>query len=362
MKRQLIPPFAVLLMLGLFSSLDALPSVYAQSGSGELPAVKPTPTPNPRGAKVTKPATPAAPATPTLIFGQEARGRLDPKVSAKGAAGNFFEEHILNARSDDWLTFRIESEDQSLGLQILDKDKAEVAVAKDFSAGAFKINTPYGGLPADGEYRVRVTGAISGKSNIPFTLKVNRLGLTTNVYNERFQKIYSGFRESDPASVDQTLAGLEELGKDDGARPTTFELLGIIYLYNRKDFGKAEQAMEQAIKLNGAAVVKITFDSQWRRMARLRSGNFGFEDARTGWVRIRPGQIELTDPSNKILATVKGQQIKELSKIVTATNNLVTITGENARRPFVFAPGTLQQGEADLVVKLIQNHVMGKTN
>jgi hypothetical protein len=351
-------------MLGLFLSLDALPSVYAQSGSGALPAVRPTPTPNPKSARPapTKPAPPVAPVTPTLTFNQEAKGRLDPKASAKGAAGSFFEEYILNARSDDWLTFRIESEDPSLGLQILDKDKAEVAVAKDSSAGGFKINTPTGGLPADGEYRVRVTGAISGKNNIPYTLKVNRLGLTANIYNERFQKIYSGFRESDSASVEQTLAGLEELGKDDGARPTTFELLGIIYLYNRQDFEKAEQAMEQAIKLNGAAVVKITFDSQWRRMARLRSGNFGFEDARTGWVRIRPGQIELTDPSNKILATVKGQQIKEMSKIVTATNNLVTITGENARRPFVFAPGTLQQGEADLVVKLIQNHVMGKSN
>ncbi len=362
MKRQLFPHIVVVLVLVLFASLNAAFNVYAQSGSGELPPVKPTPTPNPRGAKATKPAAPAAPATPTLAFNQEAKGRLDPKASAKGAAGSFFEEYILNARSDDWLTFRIESDDRSLGVQILDKDKAEVAVAKDSGPGAFKINTPTGGLPTDGEYRVRVTGAISGRNNIPYTLKVNRLGLTANVYNERFQKIYSGFRESDPASVDQTLAGLEELGKDDGARPTTFEMLGIIYLYNRQDFGKAEQAMEQAIKLNGAAVVKITFDSQWRRMARLRSGNFGFEDARTGWVRIRPGQIELSDPSNKILATVKGAQIKEMSKIVTATNNLVTITGENARRPFIFAPGTMQQAEADLVIKLVQNHVMGKSN
>jgi hypothetical protein len=357
MKRQLIPHIATLSVLVLFSSLSF--EVCAQSGSGALPAVKPTPTPNPKGAK---PARPAAPVTPTLAVGQETKGRLDPKASEKGAAGSYFEEYLLNARSEDSLTFNLESQDSSLGLQILDKDKTEIAVAKDSSTGAFKINTPTGSLPADGEYRVRVTGAVSGRNNIPFRLKVNRLGLTANAYNERFNKIYSNYRESDPASVEETLAKLEELGKDDGVRPTTFEMLGIIYLYGRKDFEKAERAMEQAIKLNGAAVVKITFDSQWRRMARLRSGNFGFEDARTGWVRIRPGQIELTDPSNKILATVKGPQIKEMSKIVTATNNLVTITGENARRPFVFAPGTMQQAEADLVIKLVQNYVMGKTN
>ncbi|MGH9939317.1 MAG: hypothetical protein ACREAM_24005 [Blastocatellia bacterium] len=364
MKRQLIPQTIILPVLILFSSLNASFETYAQSGTGELPGTKPAAAPNTKGAKRPSPGTPATPptsVTPTLAFGAEIKGKLDPKASDKGAAGNYFEDHILNAKGDDLLTFRIESENPSLGLQILDKDTAEVAVAKN-SSGDFKINTPTGGLPADGEYRVRVTGALTGKNAVPFTLTVNRLGLTSIAYTERFQKIYANYRESDPASVDETLAKLEELGKDDTGRPTTFELLGIIYLYNRRDAGKAGQAMEQAIKANGAAVVKILFDGQWRRMAKLRSGDFGFEDARTGWLRIRPGQLLLTDLSNKALASLNGQQIKELSKIVTAAYNMVTITADNARRPFVFAPGTMQQAEADLVVRLIQNHVMGKTN
>ncbi|MCI0525586.1 MAG: hypothetical protein L0Y75_10020, partial [Acidobacteria bacterium] len=326
MKRQLIPHVVILSVLVLFSSLNASFKVYAQSGTGELPGAKPTPAP--KGSKPTKPVTPAAPSapvTPTLTFGEETKGKLDPRTSDKGAAGTVFEEHILNAKSEDWLTFRIESENPSLGLQILDKDKAEVAVAKD-SSGGFKINTQTGGLPADGEYRVRVMGAVSGRNTVPFTLKVLRPGLTPAAYAERFQKIYANYRESDPASADETLTKLEELGKDDTSRPTTFEMLGIIYLYNRKDVGKAEQAMEQAIKANGAAVVKISFDGQWRRAAKLRSGNFGFEDARTGWLRIRPGQLVLTDPSNKTLASLNGQQIKEMSKIVTAASNMVTIT------------------------------------
>jgi hypothetical protein len=351
-------------MLVLFAPFNASLKVRAQGGDAKLtPEAKPTPAP--KGAKGAKPAAPVAPAAPpmtrNLTFGEEAKGRLDPKTSEKIATGGYFEELILNAKGDDLLTFHIQSENPSLGLQIFDKDKAEVAVAKDAS-GDFKINTQTGGVPADGEYRVRVSGAVSGRTAVPFTLTVNRLGLTPAAYAERFQKIYANYRESDQASVDETLAKLEELGKDDTTRPTTFEMLGIIYLYNRKDVAKAEQAMEQAIKVNGAAVVKISFDGQWRRMTKLRSGDFGFEDSRAGWLRIRPGQLQITDTSNKSLANLNGPQIKEMSKIVTAANNLVTITADNPRKPYVFAPGGMQQAEADLVVKLIQNYVMGKTN
>jgi len=230
------------------------------------------------------------------------------------------------------------------------------------ASGEFKINSPTGALPADGEYRVRVTGAAGGKSAVPYSLRVNRLGLAGNIYNERFNQIVINFRETDPASVDETLTKLEELAKDDSGKAGAFEMLGIIYLYNKRAFDKAEAAMQQAIKLNGAAVVKISYHSQWRRMVKLKSGSFGFEDARTGWLRIRPGQVALTDPANKTLASLTGAQIKELSKILTATNNLVTVTADNPRKPFIFAPGSGQQAEADLVIKLIQHYVMGKAN
>lgn len=295
-----------------------------------------------------------------MNVGEERKGRLDP--SDKSASGSFFEEMILlNAKSEDSLTFRIEGDNPSLGLQILDKTSAEVAVARDAS-GSFRINTPTGGLPADGDYRIRVTGPDVGKNAIPFTIKVNRNGLTAVAYAERFSKIYINYRKEDPASVEETVAKLEELGRDTPSRPTAFEMLGIIHLEVRKDVERAGAAMEQAIKANGSAVIQISYDNQWRRMAKSRSGDFGFEEARTGWLKIGLGQLTITDLGNKTLASLTGQQIRELTKTFVAAYSLVTIAAENTRKPYVFAPKTMQQAEADMVIRLIQNHVMGRAN
>ncbi len=379
MKRQLISLMIILPLSSLFSSLE----IYAQGGKGELPGTKPTPTPTPTprpasmsgtgdlpGTKPTPTPTPTSvkgsrptPNTPvitTLNVGEERTGRLDP--SDRRADGSLFEEMILlNAKSEDWLTFRIESDNPLLGLQILDKNNAEVALAKEPS-GDYKIITPTGGLPADGDYRVRVTGALISKDAAPFTLKVNRLGLTVVVYVDRFLKINSNYRESDPASVEETVAKLEELGRDNPSRSTAFELLGRIYLDVLKDVGKAEWAMVQAINAKGVALIRISFDNQWRRMTKLRSGEYSFEEMRSGWLKIGPGQLTLTDLSNKTLVSLNGQQIKEFSKNLVAAYNLVTITSENARKPYVFAPKSMQQAEVDMVIKLIQNHVKGQTN
>ena len=97
-------------------------------------------------------------------------------------------------------------------------------------------------------------------------------------------------------------------------------------------------------------------------MARLKNGTTDWEDARTGWLRIRPGQLALTDPANKPLASVTGQQVKELASITSAKYYLVSLTVEGMRRPFIFAPGSKEKVEADLVVKLIHDYVMDKTN
>src|SRR5262249_16720204 len=202
-----------------------------------------------------------------------------------------------------------------------------------------------GGAPADGEYRVRVTGVVIGRNAVPYTIDVNRLGLTAVVYAERYQNIYANYRKEDPASVEETVAKLEELGRDNPSRPTAFELLGIIYLEVRKDVGKAEAAMEQALKAKGSAVIQVSFDTQWRRMANSRSGDFGFEDARSGWLKIDPGQLTLTDLSGKTLGMLSGQQINELSKTLLGAYNMVTITANNMRKPYVFAPKTMQQAE-----------------
>jgi hypothetical protein len=359
MKRQLIY-LTFLPLLILFSSLD----VYAQGGDPNLRGAKttPAPAPTPRPTTARSPrATANTPVIPTLSVGEERKGRLDPKTSDKNADGRFYEEMILNAKSEDWLTFHVEGDNPLLGLQILDKNNAEVEVAKDAS-GDFKINTPTGGAPYDGEYRVRVTGVLIGKNAAPFKVNVNRLGLTSVAYVERFNTIYTNYREDDPASVEETLVKLEELGRDTPSRPTAFEMLGRIYLDVRKDVGKAEAAMEQAIKAKGVALVRISFDNQWRRMAKLRSGDYAFEDARSGWLKIGPGQVTLTDLSNKTLASLSGPQIKELSKTLVSAYNLVTLTADNTRKPYVFAPKTMQQAETDLVLRLIQNHVMGKAN
>ena len=361
MKRIWLLRIADTLLAALLSSLISAPA-FAQGARGELPPVKPTPTPTPRPGgnprPSVKPPTPTpAPArvTPTLVFNKEVKDQIDPKSSEKLVTGGLYEEFILNARADDWLNFQLQSENADLVVQILDKDKAEMPVVRG-GPNMFKVNSQTGGLPADGEYRLRVTSKVPAA----FSLTVVRLGLTGNVFNERFNKIYSSIRESDPASINAAIADFEALAKEDGYRPMTFEQLGLMYLYNRRDFEKAEKAMEQAIKLNGAGVVKISFDSQWRRM-RQRSGKTDWEDSRNGWLRIRPGQLVLTDPGNRPLATVNGAQIKELANISTANQHLVSITGM-ANRQFLFAPGTREQAEAALVVKLIQQHVMGKTN
>ena len=338
-------------------------SALAQGGSGELPGAKPG---TKGGAKPpVKPGGPAAPAAPVILplaFDQEVKSRIDPKSSDKTPSGQFFEEFSLIAKSDDLLSFQLQSEIPTLNLQLFDKDKTEIPTSKDTQTGNFKITTESGGLPLEGEYRLRVSGAVTGKIAIPFSVTVSRLGLLPAVYNDRFQQIIMNYREDDPASVDQTLPLLEQLAKDDPGKSGAFEFLGIIYLYNKGDLAKAEAAMEQAINAKGAAVIKILYDSQWRRIVKLKTGKFGFEDPKTGWVRIRPGQLMLTDASNKSINTVSGTQIKEMSKVVTNLATLVTMTVEGVRRQLVFLPGTRQAAEADLVIKLVQTHVMGKSN
>jgi len=351
MKRLLASLIVILPLLGLFSSSE----IYAQPKDGVLPGTKPPATPGGAGSK----SGSSGPVTPILAFGMERKGRLDPKTSDKAPDGSFFEDMILKAESEDSLSFRVMSNDASLGLQIIGKNNAEVAIRKDPS-GDFKIATPTGGLPANGDYRVRVTGARGGKSAIPFTIKVDRLGLTASAYAERFKRIYDNYNENNPASVDETIAKLERLVKEAPNHSTAFERLGIIYLEIRKDTVKAEWAMDRAIKTNGVALIKISYDNKWRPMAKLRSGELGFEDKRVGWLRIQAGILTLHDASMKPLVTVTRQQIKEVSRTMVSAYNLVTIAANNSRKFYTFAPEAMRQVEADLVVKLVQNHVVGK--
>jgi hypothetical protein len=153
---------------------------------------------------------------------------------------------------------------------------------------------------------------------------------------------------------------LEKLAKDAPNYPTAFERLGIIYLEIRKDTGKAEWAFDQAIKAGGVARIQISYDSKWRQMAKLRTGDTEFEDKRTGWLRIQAGALTLHDASDKPMVTLTGKQINALSKYPVSAFSLVTIITNNARKSYIFEPESKRQVEADLVVKLIQNHVVGK--
>jgi hypothetical protein len=354
MQRKAISFMIVLPLLCVFSFLET----YAQPGTGELPGTKSN---EPPATGASKPA-PARPAPHILIFGAEKQGRLDPKTSNKNPSGNLFEEMALNARSEDALAFYIKSKNPSLSLQILDKNKTEVAVTKDPS-GYFKLATPTGGLPVDGQYCVRVTGAPSGRSAAAFKIKVDRLGLTKVAYSERFTQIVAELRDEDPASVEETVAKLEKLAKDSPYLPTAFERLGILYLENRKDVVKAGRAMEQAIKANGAAVIKVSYDSKWRPMTKARSGDADFEDKRVGWLRIQGGRLTLPDgANNKEPTTLAGNQIKESSRTNFTAYNVIRITANNSRKQYFFATETKRLIEADLIVKLIQNYVVGKTS
>jgi hypothetical protein len=361
MKRRLLINFAAALVLLLFASFNRSFHLRAQGGEAKLSSEKktaPNTTTPPRGnnksAKVVEPAKPVVTGPIKLSFNQEAKSQLDPRATEK------FIDFLFEAKNTDLLT--INSDNPALTIQLFDKENSAVALTKGATAGELRLNTSTGGLPADGEYRLRVTAPVSSKNAAPFTIKINRLGLTSNVYSERLQKIVLDFRANNPASVDETLLKLEELTKDDNNRAGAFEFLGIIYLHNRQDTAKAEAAMTQALKLNGAAIIKISFDHQWRRLVKLRSGKPGWEDARTGWLQLRPNHLEISDSGHQALATLKAAQIKEMAKMAVDDHHAITITTDNTARPFIFAPSNMQPAAADLIVKLVQIYVMGKTN
>jgi hypothetical protein len=202
------------------------------------------------------------------------------------------------------------------------------------------------------------------------TRKTKPGGLSTVEYSERYRKIYYDYT-STKASLDETVTSLEGLAKlapDDSSRSITYQFLGLLYLHGRHDAAKAEAAMEQAIKANGSAIVEISFDNKWRRMAKSRSGEYDFEDRGKGWLKIENGKLTLTDLNNqplsndKTTASLTGEQIKDLSKTLESAFTLVQITTNNTRRPYIFATRDKRQDEAELVIKLIKKHVQGKAN
>jgi hypothetical protein len=206
------------------------------------------------------------------------------------------------------------------------------------------------------------------KSGVRTTSKGKRPGLTIVEYNERYRQIYYDYTGS-KASLDETVTRFEALVKqtaDDTARASTYQFLGLLYLHGRNDPVNAEAAMDRAIKAKGSALVEISFDNKWRQMAKSKGGDHKFEDLGQGWIKIEPGKLTFTDRAAKPLmnndkteASLTGQQIKDLSKTNVSLFTLVEIA-TYTRKPYIFAAGAMRQVEADLVIKLIQRHVMGK--
>jgi len=324
----------------------------AQGGSGELPGTKPAPRPRREGA----------PAISAITLDKSIESRLDPRTSDKIAAGNFFQEFDWPAaRANHLYSIKLQTEDPNIVVQVFDRENVEVPLSKDAS-GNWSVKTTTGGLPADGDYIVRVSGRIGVRKAVPYTLTFARQGLLPAIYNERFQNIILKFRESDPTSVDETLTKLDELAAEDDYKPGALEFIGIIQLYNKGDFEKAEKAMERAIKANGAAVLRIYHDKQWRGMIKSADGKFNFQEPQTGWIRIRPGRLVISDYSNRTLAAIENGKVTEVLKIESGDSSLVSVAAEGAPTPYIFMPGTKQAAEAEIVMRLIQKHVVAGSN
>jgi hypothetical protein len=198
--------------------------------------------------------------------------------------------------------------------------------------------------------------------------RTQNVGLTTYVYTQRYQQIHFDYTNS-KASVNNTVTKLEDLVKqapEDSLRSITWQFLGLLYLHGQNDAVKAEGAMEQAIRTKGSALVEISFDRKWREMTKLGSGNYDFKNLGKGWLKIEPGKLTLIDMKSQPLyndkteARLTGQQIREVTKTLNSEIPQIKITTDTTRRPYIFAARAKQQVEADLVIKLIQKHVMGK--
>jgi hypothetical protein len=346
-------------------------SVQAQeSGLPPLPKPKTTPTPRP---KVTATPKPNANNTPTnllrepaaiapLAFNQGAEGNLDAKTAGRLTQTSYYDEYIVMATGGELFTIRLQSANPGLAVQVFDKEKAGLPILKDPRTGEFKLDTPDGTLPGDGEYRVRVLGALAEANAAPiaYKLNLNLTGWTEDGYRARLQQIISAFNAPGEKKVNEAIAQLEQLAHEDAGKPGAYEHLGVLYLYHRSDLAKALAQMEQAIKLGGSASFQITHDRQWRQ-PRKQGQTFNWDDQRISWFKIRSGQIEVTDSSEspQTLLSTSGRQIKGIER--AGASAVIEIKPEGARnKSRYFAPNTKNPAEAEAIVNLMKTHILGK--
>jgi hypothetical protein len=354
--------YCFVLLIGLVAP------VWAQ-GSGDLPPVtkgKTAPQPN-----TTASANPPAESKPSslsrrptnvapLAFNQPVVASLESGGPGRLPTGHYYSEFTLNAKASDLLSIQFQPDSPALTLRIYDAARVELPIVKDAMTGDYRFDTPTGTVPADGEYRVRVLNTAEDKKPAgAYRLLFNRLGMTEAAYEARLRKITESFKASEAASVDVTVKQLEELIAEDANKPGAYELLGVIYLNHQNDSEKAASQMEQAIKRGGAGLFKVSYDSQWRRPKRTPAG-FIWEDAKTAWLRIQDGHLAVADAANpnQTISSVAGTQVNRVERLP-----LIPVVGVQltSRKLLQFSPASKNGAEADLIVKLLQSHVVKKT-
>ncbi len=377
MMTQLLRRIFILLTFALVISTAA-----RAQGLGDLPPVRPvkpkppapvttrpktTPTPKPKATPTPKPTpTPLVsyrrtPATiPPISFNLATAGNLDPQTSGRITATSFYDEYKLTATSADLFTIQLQTSDPSLTVQIYDNNQAGQPILRDPQSGEFKLKTPNSTLPTDGEYRVRVLGTIAGEKSpaIAYTLNLKRLGLTEEGYLTRLQQIVTAFNSAGGKNADETISKIEELIALDPARPKGYETLAAAYLYHRNDLTKAVSLMEKAISLGGAAMFKVTHDSQWRKHRKKPGDDFNWEDQRTSWLAISAGEVSLkkSENLNESYFSIGKALIKEVDRINPTPLVRIVLPGPR-NRPYIFLPVSRSQQEAEVIVNLIKSHV-----
>lgn len=370
--------FQIALCLTLSAGLVGL--VFGQ-GSGDLPPVtkgKPTSAPKPK-TPVSKPNSgnsatanagaesknaPAKPATlakrpatvAPLTFNQAVVTSLEATNAGRLPTGHYYNEYTLSAKASDLLAIQYQPDSPALSLRIYDAAQAELPIVKDSMTGDYRFDTPTGTVPVDGDYRVRVLNTSEEKKAAgAYTLKIVRSGMTEAAYEAQLQVITAGFKAADATSADAVLKQLELLIAEDPNKPGAFELAGVMHLNFKNDAAKATTFMEQALKLGGAGMFKVTYDSQWRRPKRTGAGMV-WEDPKVGWLRIYEGKAVLADINNpnQIISTVLGTQMGRIERLPVAPVLIVQI---GPRNNIQFSPASKNNTEADLIARFLQTYV-----
>ena len=356
--------------LQLFLIGGSAPIVHGQ-GDARLPAVvkpkpKPKPTPTPTAVRREEPVVPPSsrpPAkVPPIVFNQLVTAALDPQTSGIITTGIYYDDYTLTASEADIFTIMLQTPDPRVNVQIYGKNGQGLPTLRDPRSSEFKLDTPGGTLPEAGECRVRVYGVISdvASGSVGYTLRLNRTGLTEEGYRDRLSAITDAYRQSN--NVDEAISKLEQLVHDDENQPGAYEMLGVLYLYQRNELNKAEAAMDKAIKLKGAAIFSVTYDpTLGRKPIKKPDGKYDWAESRIAWLRVEPDRLTLADSEkeNEFVFSMNGAQIKEIAagKPTNAPVHILLRPVAQQKAPFLFSPNTKSVNESELILKFIRQYV-----